>query len=120
MRMSVISKDFERRKNMKKGFKVVVIENKTGRVIVDQEEAISFIGAVGDEVGVHSVGVTQCNVSEIAETVSNVKNLVEKMLKEHPEVKTMIEFVEFLKTREEKEEDHADGETDAEADGEGQ
>lgn len=105
---------------MKKGFKVVVIENETGRVILDKEEAISFIGAVGEEGGCNSVGFTRCNVFKIAETVSNVKNLVEKMLKEYPELKTMIEFMEFLKIREDKEEDHADGETDAEADGEGQ
>ena len=79
---------------MKKGFKVLVIDNDTGEEIVNEPRAVGFLGVVGEviENGIgndiftaRAVCRTKCGKFEAVQMIGCLQNLLAQILKEHPE-----------------------------------
>lgn len=75
---------------MKKGFKVLVIDNDTGEEIVNEPCAAGFLGVVGEviENGIftaRAVCRTKCGKFEAVQMIGCMQNLLAQILKEHPE-----------------------------------
>ena len=89
-------------------FKVTIINNKNGDVIVNEENAAAIIGAIGTKNDVHCMGFIQdCSLLEMAGALEGAKRAEEEVAKAHPEVKLAM-FLGVLReasSEDEKDED---------------
>lgn len=70
---------------MEKGFKVLVIDNETGKEIVNEPRAVGFLGVVGNDEDMHSVCQMRCGGIKIVQMIGATQELLAQILKEHPE-----------------------------------
>lgn len=70
-------------------FKVTIINNENGEVLVNEENAVAIIGSITNKDSARGVGFTDCNAIQLAHAVSTAKKSINKLIEDKP-------FVEFL------------------------
>ena len=84
--------------------KITIVDNKTGKVLVDENDAGCIIGLIGVENGVRSISFMRCNSEILYHVVSATQGLIIKTNKEHPELELLGQLEQMLKKREGEEE----------------
>jgi hypothetical protein len=84
----------ERTRNM--SYKVIIIDNKTNEVVINEDNAGAIIGAVSSEEGVHCLGLTDCKATEILSTLEGVDKATDALTKENPKI-GLLHSLERLK-----------------------
>lgn len=72
-------------------FKVTITNNKNGEVIVNEENAVAIIGAIGNEEGTHSIGLTACDAISLGDAILAAEDVISQ-LKTDPRVKLVLEL----------------------------
>lgn len=78
-------------------FKITIINNEDGEVLVNEENAVAIIGAVTTEEHTACLGYTSCNAMELANAVRGADNAKDSILKKSPMVKLLCELGELAK-----------------------
>ncbi len=78
---------------MKKGFKVLVIDNETGEEIVNEPRAVGFLGVVGNDKDMHSVCRMRCGGIKTVQMIGATQELLAQILKEHPEFDALAALI---------------------------
>ena len=76
-------------------YKIFIVDNDNGNVVVDEKEARAIVGAVcyGDKT--HTLGLTDCNSFDLACTIHNAKDVIDKLTKENPNVAILLELLKM-------------------------
>lgn len=69
-------------------FKVTIINNENGEVLVNNENAVAIIGSIADEESVQCLGFTRCNGVQLAYAVSGAKKSIAECIADKP----LVEF----------------------------
>lgn len=78
---------------MKKGLKVLVIDNETGEEIVNEPRAVGFLGVVGNDEDMNSVCRMRCGGIKIVQMIGATQELLVQILKEHPEFDALAALI---------------------------
>lgn len=72
-------------------YKVTITNNKNGEVLVNEENAVAIVGAIGNEQGTHSIGVTACDAISLGNAILAAEDVI-LQLKTEPGVKLVLEL----------------------------
>lgn len=72
-------------------FKVTITNNETGAVLVNEENAVAIIGAIGNEQGTRSIGFTACDAISLGNAILAAEDVIPQ-LKTEPRVKLFLEL----------------------------
>lgn len=72
-------------------YKVTVTNNENGKVLIDEENAVAIVGAIGNEQGTRSIGFTACNAISLGDAISAAEDVISQ-LKTEPRVKLVLEL----------------------------
>lgn len=72
-------------------YKVTITNNKNGEVIVNEENAVAIVGAIGNEQGTHSIVFTDCDAISLGDAISAAEYVISQ-LKTDPGVKSVLEL----------------------------
>ena len=72
-------------------FKVTITNNETGAVLVNEENAVAIVGAIGNGQGNRSIGFTACDAISIGSAISEAEDVISQ-LKTDPRVKLVLEL----------------------------
>ena len=72
-------------------FKVTITNNETGAVLVNEENAVAIVGAIGNGQGTHSIGFTACDAISIGDAILAAEDVISQ-LKPEPRVKLVLEL----------------------------
>lgn len=78
---------------MKKGLKVLVIDNETGEEIVNEPCAAGFLGVVGNDEDMHSVCRMRCGGIKIVQMIGATQELLAQILENHPELDALATLI---------------------------
>lgn len=79
---------------MKKGLKVLVVDNETGEEIVNEPCAAGFLGVVGNAEDMHSVCRMRCDGIKTVQMIGEMQNLLMQILEDHPELDALAAAIE--------------------------
>ena len=76
-----------------KKFHITITNNETGEVVHDMDTG-AIIGAIGgaEDEGAYSIGLTACNLMDLATAVASAKKAVDILLEKNPAVRLVIEL----------------------------
>lgn len=72
-------------------YKVTIINNENGKVLIDEENAVAIVGAIGNEQGTRAIGFTDCDAISLWEAISVAEHIISR-LKTDPRVKLVFEL----------------------------
>ena len=72
-------------------FKVTITNNETGAVLVNEENAVAIVGAIGNGQCTHSIGLTACDAISLGDAISAAEDVISQ-LKTDPRVKLVLEL----------------------------
>lgn len=72
-------------------YKVTITNNKNGEVIVNEENAVAIVGAIGNEQGTRSIVFTDCDAISLGDAISAAEYVISQ-LKTDPGVKSVLEL----------------------------
>lgn len=81
---------------MGKGFKVLVIDNETGREVVNEPRAVGFLGVIGNDEGTRSVCRTKCDGIKTVQMIGEMQNLLMRIQEGHPELDALAAMVAMM------------------------
>lgn len=73
-------------------YKVTITNNETGEVLINEENAVAIVGAIGNEIGTHSIGFTACNAISIGNAILAAEDIISQ-LKTEPGIKLVLELI---------------------------
>lgn len=78
---------------MSKSFKIIIIDNETGDILVNYPEAKAIIGAISADGGTHSIGYTACNSITLAQNIGGCQKVIASFIEEHPELNFIAQML---------------------------
>ena len=72
-------------------FKVTITNNETGAVLVNEENAVAIVGAIGNGQDTRSIGFTACDAISIGSAILAAEDVISQ-LKPEPRVKLVLEL----------------------------
>ena len=81
-------------------FKVTIINNENGEVLVNEENAVAVIGAITNADHTQGVGYTNCNALRLAESVRGARASISALLKSHPEIELLVRLAGVISSDE--------------------
>lgn len=85
-------------------FKVTIINNDNGEVIVNEENACAVIGAVGTDEAAHCLGFTECNIIQLVQAIEGAQKATKNLIENTPLLATFLKFKEVISHAEEQRE----------------
>lgn len=79
-------------------FKVTIINNENGEVLVNEENAGAVIGAVETEKDVCCLGFTECNIVQLAQAVEGAQNAIKTLMETKPAIELFLKLKSALLT----------------------
>lgn len=70
-------------------YKVTITNNETGAVLVNEENAVAIVGAIGNEQGTRSIGFTACDAISLGNAILATEDIILR-LKTEPGVKNLF------------------------------
>lgn len=78
--------------------KVKIVDNKTGRVIVDDDNVKAFIGGIGCDGSARSLGIgAECNPIVLLHTVEATQAALAGITEKHPELTSISKLLSLTK-----------------------
>lgn len=78
---------------MKKGFKVLLIDNETGEEIVNEPRAVGFLGVVGNDKNMKSVCQMKCGGIKTVQMIGKMQELLAQILEKRPEFDALAALI---------------------------
>ena len=72
-------------------YKVTITDNETGEVLVNEENAVVIVGAIGNEQGTRSIGFTACDAISLGDAISMAENIISKIKNAVPIVDVLLQ-----------------------------
>lgn len=60
-------------------YKVTITNNETGEVLVNEENAVAIVGAIGNEQGTRSIVFTDCDAISLGDAISAAEYVISKL-----------------------------------------
>ena len=79
-------------------YKVTITNNETGAVLVNEENAVAMVGAIGNEQGTRSIVLAACDAISLGDAISAAEDVISQ-LKTEPEVKLVLELKALMDKR---------------------
>lgn len=70
-------------------YKITITNNKNGGVLVNEENAVAIVGAIGNEQGTYSIGLTACDAVSLWNAILAAEDVI-MQLKTEPGVKKLV------------------------------
>ena len=67
-------------------FKIKIVDNETGNVLVDRDDAKAIIGAVGTDKTVECMAFLRCDSLVTYHTIGGVQSVLTNLLEQYPEM----------------------------------
>lgn len=77
-------------------FKIKIVDNDTGNVLVDRDDAKAIVGAVGTDKSVECMAFLRCDGLVIYHTISGVQSVLINLLEAHPELNLRGQMEDFM------------------------
>lgn len=94
---------------MKKAFKIIIINNETGKVECEHDTDC-IIAGIGLEEKTRSICTTHCDIMQMAKTLDAARIAVNNLFEKHPELEPLAEFMRVMRNTEKVKD--ADGDDD--------
>ena len=85
-------------KEINMSYKVTITNNETGAVLVNEENAVAMVGAIGNEQGTRSIVLAACDAISLGDAISAAEDVISQ-LKTEPEVKLVLELKALMDKR---------------------
>lgn len=79
-------------------YKITIIDNDDGKVLVDESEAIAIIGACSNNEETAQVGFAKCNAIILAQALDAAHEAIEKIESKSPHLTILRKMKEMLDT----------------------
>ena len=95
-----IEKADHRRYILRKGdimsYKITITNNETGKILVDNDNAVAIVGAISDEEEVGQMWFSGCNRFVLARVIQEAEDIISKIKRELPEVDASLRLMETM------------------------
>lgn len=95
---------------MSKSFKITIINNEDGSVLVDYDNAEAIVGAISANDGTHSIGFTACNSLTLAQAIGGCQKVITEFIEEHPELNFIAQMIAQMEAAGIGDDEEGDGE----------
>ena len=75
-------------------YKITITNNKTGEVLVDNDNAVAIVGAIADEEEIGQMWFSGCGQFVLARVIQEIEDVISKIKREIPEVNASLRFME--------------------------
>lgn len=82
-------------------FKIKIVDNTTGNVLVDRDDAKAIVGAVGTDKTVECMAFMHCDSLVTYHTISGVQSVLANLLESHPELNILAQIEDFMEKKKE-------------------
>lgn len=76
-------------------YKITITNNETGKILVDNDNAVAIVGAISDEENVGQMWFTSCHPLTLANVIQEAEDIISKIKRELPEVDTLLRLIEI-------------------------
>ena len=73
-------------------YKVTITNNENGKVLVDDENAVAIVGAIGNVQGTCSIGFIDCDAISLRDAISEAEDIISKIKNEVPAVDVLLQL----------------------------
>ena len=77
-------------------YKITITNNKTGEILVDNDNAVAIVGAIADEENVGQMWFTSCNPLTLAKVIQGAEDVISQIKRELPEVDASLRLMEIM------------------------
>lgn len=74
--------------------KITITDNKTGEILVDNDNAVAIVGAIADEENIGQMWFIRCNQFVLARVIQEIEDVISKIKRKFPEVDTLLRRIE--------------------------
>ena len=60
-------------------YKITITNNKNGEIIVNEENAVAIVGAIGNEQGTRSIVFTDCDAISLGDAISAAEDVISRL-----------------------------------------
>ena len=75
-------------------YKILIVNNDDGNVVVDEKEARAIVGAVSYGDKTQALGLTDCNALDLVCTTHIAKDVIDTLTKKNPDVAMLLALLE--------------------------
>ena len=75
-------------------YKITITDNKTGEILVDNDNAVAIVGAIADEENIGQMWFIRCNPFVLARVIQEIEDVISKIKRKFPEVDTLLRLIE--------------------------
>lgn len=77
-------------------YKITITNNETGAVLVNDENAVAIIGAIGNEKGARSIVFTVCDAISLNNAILATENVISKIKRKFPEIDESLRLIKII------------------------
>ena len=77
-------------------YKITITNNKTGEILVDNDNAVAIVGAIADKENVGQMWFTSCNPLTLAKVIQGAEDVISQIKRELPEVDASLRLMEIM------------------------
>lgn len=82
-------------------YKITITNNKTGAIIVDNDNAVAIVGTIADEEKVGQMCFTSCGPLTLASVIQEAEGIISKIKREVPEVDASLRLMKIMEKMDE-------------------
>lgn len=82
-------------------YKITIMDNKTGEVLVDNDNAVAIVGTIADEENVGQMWFIRCNPFVLARVIQEAEDVISKIKRKFPEVDASLRLMETMEKMDE-------------------
>lgn len=73
-------------------YKVTITNNKNGKVMVNEENAVAIVGAVVNKQDIAKIGFTDCNAFDLANAILSAEAVISEIKNKEPAVDLLLQL----------------------------
>ena len=73
-------------------YKITIINNKNGEIIVNEENAVAIVGTVVNKQNIDKIGFTDCNALDLANAILAAETVISEIKNEVPAVDLLLQL----------------------------
>ena len=82
-------------------YKITIMDNKTGEVLVDNDNAVAIVGTIADEENVGQMWCIHCDQFVLARVIQEAEDVISKIKRKFPEVDASLRLMETMEKMDE-------------------
>ena len=77
-------------------YKITITNNKTGEIIVDNDNVVAIVGTIADEENIGQMWFTSCDQFVLARAIQEAEDVISKIKREVPEVGASLRLMKIM------------------------